>query len=118
MTVLDGGIPVMNLPWQMIFYFFTGVLAGFVVSLLTRRVEPTQLENYYQLIKTPVKPGEPSLEEPCTLPARIQTETRKELFPGRSLYLPIPSRTSILGFAGMGILIALLIFCVQWIIAS
>jgi Na+/proline symporter len=117
MTVLDGEIPVMNLPWQMIFYLLTGVLAGFIVSLLSRRVESAKLENYYRLIKTPVEPGEPSVEEPCTLPEGLQTITRKELFPGRSFHLPIPSRTSFLGFFGMGILITLLIFSVGWIIA-
>lgn len=117
MALLKEGIPALNLPWQMIFYLSTGVLAGIVVSLITKPISSARLDQYYRLIKTPVIPGEPPVEQPCTLPAGIQTKTRKELFPGRSIYLPIPSRTSVQGFIGMGMLIALLILGVGWIVA-
>ncbi|MHC4169913.1 MAG: hypothetical protein ACYSWQ_23440, partial [Planctomycetota bacterium] len=54
------------LPWQMVFYLSVGMVAGIVVSLLTKPVSGKKLDNFYALVRTPVTPGEqPAV--PCTL---------------------------------------------------
>ncbi|MHC4356300.1 MAG: sodium:solute symporter family protein, partial [Planctomycetota bacterium] len=54
------------LPWQMVFYLSVGLVAGIVVSLLTKPVSGKKLDNFYALVRTPVTPGEqPAV--PCTL---------------------------------------------------
>ncbi len=85
------------LPWQMVFYLSAGLLAGIVVSLLTKPVPGTKLENFYALLRTPVRPGE-QVAVPCTLPADAVVPVRRNLFPSRTLEIPMPSRTGILGF--------------------
>ena len=85
------------LPWQMVFYLSAGLLAGVVVSLVTRPVPGTKLENFYALLRTPVRPGE-QVTVPCTLPADAVVPERRNLFPSRTLEIPVPSRTGILGF--------------------
>jgi Na+/proline symporter len=85
------------LPWQMVFYLAAGLIAGVVVSLLTKPVPEPRLENFYALLRTPVRPGE-QVAVPCTLPVGTVVPPRRNLFPLRSLEIPVPSRTGILGF--------------------
>jgi len=60
------------LPWQMILYLSAGLISGIVVSLFTKPVAKEKLDNYYALIRTPIKPT--------------------------NLEFMIPSRTSVVGF--------------------
>ena len=85
------------LPWQMILYLSAGLISGIVVSLLTRPVAEEKLDNYYALIRTPIKPGE-QLSVPCTLPDDAVVPKKRNIFPNTNLELMIPSRTSIVGF--------------------
>lgn len=86
------------LPWAMVFYIGFGVLAGIVVSLLTRPVPEEQLENYYTLTRTPVVPGEEILK-PCTVPKGSTTLARRPIFPGlKSLEFQVPNFVSMAGF--------------------
>ncbi len=85
------------LPWQMILYLSAGLISGIVVSLLTRPVAAEKLDNYYALIRTPVKPGEQPAA-PCTLPEGAVVPQKRNLFPNTSLEIMIPSRTSVVGF--------------------
>jgi len=85
------------LPWQMILYLTGGLISGIVVSLLTRPVAAEKLDNYYSLIRTPVKPGEQS-PAPCTLPDDAVIPPKRNLFPNTSLEIMLPSRTSVVGF--------------------
>jgi len=87
----------MYLPWQMVFYLIIGVLAGIAVSLFSKKVEKEKLENYYALLRTPVKLGE-KVSEPCTLPEGSIVPQRNVLFPNSNLEISKPSRNGILGF--------------------
>jgi Na+/proline symporter len=104
------------LPWQMVFYLSAGLSAGIVVSLVTRPVPPKKLENFYALLRTPVRPGE-QVAVPCTLPADAVVPERRNLFPSRTLEIPVPTRTGILGFLA-GWVCAGLLALALWLIAG
>jgi len=93
----QGSSMAVYLPWQMVFYLVGGTMAGIIVSLLTKPVAKEKLDIFYALIRTPVQPGETILA-PCTLPEDAVVPDRKRLFPNTSIEIPVPSRTSIVGF--------------------
>ncbi len=107
--VKDGAAEV-YLPWQMIFYLTGGALAGIVVSLLTRPVARAKLDRFYALARTPVRPGE-DLRRPCTLPEGAAVPPRRNLLGGSSsLEIPVPGRTSAVGFlVGWGFVAAIIL---------
>jgi Na+/proline symporter len=110
--VVDGAKgPEVYLPWQMTFYLSAGLIAGIVVSLFTKPVASEKLAAFYALVRTPVQPDEES-EVPCTLPPGVEPAERRELFPGTDLTVYLPSRTSMLGFFGGWIAVALIIYSV------
>lgn len=85
-----------------------GLIAGVVASLLTKRVAAEKLDNFYALVRTPIKPGEQA-PAPCTLPADAVVPEKRNVFPNTSLEIPIPSLTSVLGFlAGWGCVAAII----------
>jgi len=99
---IKNGTPEIYLPWQMVFYLTAGLIAGIVVSLFTKPVAREKLDNFYALVRTPVKPGE-QVPAPCTLPSDAVVPEKRNIFPNTSLEIPIPSLTSVLGFlAGWG----------------
>ena len=83
-------------PWQILFYLTAAMLAGVLVSLVTRPVDPKKLDRFYTLIRTPIGRGE-EIEEPCTLPPDAPPP-RPALFSGLGFEIPRPSRTSVIGF--------------------
>ena len=104
------------LPWQMILYLSAGLIAGIVVSLVTRPVADEKLDNYYALIRTPIKPGEHA-EIPCTLPDGAVVPEKRNIFPNTNLEFMIPSRESVVGFlVGWGFVAAIVV--VVYMIAS
>ncbi|MHC4617733.1 MAG: sodium:solute symporter family protein [Planctomycetota bacterium] len=113
---VKNNVPEVYLPWQMVFYLTGGMLVGIVVSLFTRRVAKEKLDNFYALVRTPVRPGE-QVAAPCTLPAGAVVPERRKLLPNTSLEIPIPSLTSVVGFlVGWGC-VAVIIYAV-YLIAS
>ncbi|MFC1635561.1 sodium:solute symporter [Planctomycetota bacterium] len=104
------------LPWKMILYLSAGLISGIVVSLLTKPVAKEKLDNYYALIRTPIKPGEqPAM--PCTLPDDAVVPEKRNIFPNTNLEIMIPSRTSVVGFlVGWGFVAAIVV--VVYMIAS
>jgi len=105
---VKNGTPEIYLPWQMVFYLTAGLIAGIVVSLFTRPVDKKKLDNFYALVRTPVKPGE-QVSAPCTLPSDAVVPEKRNIFPNTSLEIPIPSLTSVLGFlAGWGCVAAII----------
>jgi len=94
---IQNNKPEVYMPWQMLFYLGAGTIAGIVVSLLTKPVPDEKLDNFYALIRTPVKLGEKVLEA-CTLPDDAVVPPKRTLFFNTSFEIMIPSRTSILGF--------------------
>ncbi|MBN2295043.1 MAG: hypothetical protein JXM70_21620, partial [Pirellulales bacterium] len=97
-----------SLPWQMLCCLSTALLVGVVVSRLTRPVDAEKLDRFYELVRTPVEPGE-VLTRPCHLPEGRKPAPRRNLFPSESFEVPIPTRTAIVGFfAGWAIVAAMI----------
>ena len=84
------------------------VSSAVVVSLLTRRVDPEKLDRFHALVRTPARPGE-TVERPCTLPPGTVVPPRPMLLSAFGLEVPMPSKTSLIGFAAGWVLVGLLI---------
>lgn len=97
------------LPWQMIFYLVSGLLAGIAVSLITKPIAQEKLERFYALTRTPVAPEEENLE-PCTLPEGAEVPPRRTLFQSTSLEIPIPSLRGVVGFAAGWLFVGAIIY--------
>jgi SSS family transporter len=96
------------LPWQMVFYLSAGFLLTVLVSLLTKPVPQEKLDNFYALVRTPVRLGE-QVPAPCTLPSDAVVPEKRSLFPNTNLEILIPSRSSVIGFlAGWGCVAAII----------
>ncbi len=106
-----------HLPWQMVFYLTGGLLAGIIASLLTKPVAKEKLDNFYALIRTPIKQGE-KVPAPCTLPVDAVVPEKRNIFPNTSLEIPIPSVTSVLGFIAGWVFVGIIIYSVYLIAAA
>jgi len=111
---IKNGVPEVYLPWQMVFYLSAGLIVGIVVSLFTRPVAKEKLDNYYALVRTPVKAGEQPLV-PCTLPDDAVVPEKRNIFPRTNLEMPIPSLTSVVGFLAGWACVAGIIYVVYLI---
>jgi Na+/proline symporter len=108
LVFVKNGVAEVYLPWQMVFYLSAGTIAGIVVSLLTKPVPEEKLDNFYSLVRTPVKPGE-EVSVPCTLPDDAVVPEKRNIFPNTNLEIAIPSRASVIGFlAGWGCVAAII----------
>jgi Na+/proline symporter len=112
-----NGVAEVYLPWQMVFYLSAGTIAGIVVSLFTKPVAEEKLDNFYALVRTPVKPGE-QVSVPCTLPDDAVVPEKRNIFPNTSLEIAIPSRTSVVGFLAGWVCVAAIIYSVYLIAKS
>jgi len=111
---IKNGTPEVYLPWQMVFYLAAGLTAGIIVSLFTKPVSKKKLDNFYALVRTPVRRGE-KVPAPCVLPADAVVPEKRNIFPKSNLEVPIPSLTSVLGFlTGWGC-VAVIIYAVYLI---
>jgi Na+/proline symporter len=107
----------LSLPWQMVLYLSAGLITAVVVSLLTEAVAKEKLDNFYALVRTPVKPGE-QVKQPCVLPSDAVVPEKRSIFPNTNLEFLVPSRRSVVGFlAGCGC-VAAIYYSVQYFIAG
>ncbi len=111
---VKNGVAEVYMPWQMLFYLSAGTIAGIVVSLFTRPVSEEKLDNFYALVRTPVKLGE-QVSMPCTLPDDAVVPQKRNIFPNTSLEIQIPSRTSVVGFLAGWVFVAAIIYSVYLI---
>lgn len=106
---VKDGVAEVYLPWQMVFYLSTGTIVGIIVSLLTRPVGKDKLDNFYALVRTPIKLGE-QVNVPCTLPEDAVVPEKRNIFGNTSLEISVPTRTSIVGFlVGWGCVAAIIL---------
>jgi len=106
---IRDGVPEVYLPWQMIFYLAAGLIVGIVVSLVTMPVAREKLDNFYALVRTPVRRGEKVLV-PCTLPEGVVASPKRSVFPGTNLEILVPSRVAIVGFLVTWACVGLIIY--------
>jgi Na+/proline symporter len=111
---IKDGVAEVYMPWQMVFYLSAGTIVGIVVSLFTRPVAKEKLDNFYALVRTPIKPGE-QVSVPCTLPDDAVVPEKRNIFPNTSLEIVIPSRTSVIGFLAGWVCVAAIIYSVYLI---
>ena len=112
----EGEKTVVYLPWQILCYSSVASLVGIVVSLVTPAVDPTKLNRFYQLTRTPVQRGE-DLLLPCTLPVNAPTVDRPMLLTAGGLEIPMPSRTSVVGFVTVWLLVVGIIGTFVWTVS-
>ncbi|MBC8346586.1 MAG: sodium:solute symporter family protein [Candidatus Marinimicrobia bacterium] len=112
---VKNGIMEIYLPWQMVFYLTTGVIAGIVVSFFTKPVNEDQLDSFYALSRTPVEKDEVLNDEPCTLPNGAMTPAPNRLFKSKNIEILKPSKISLLGFGLSWVFVAVLVGSVFFI---
>jgi hypothetical protein len=95
-------------PWSILFYIAAALAAGVIASLLSRPAPKDRLDRFYALTRTPIVPGE-EVTEPCTLPDGVEPARRPMLFTAFGLEVPVPSRTSVIGFLAGWLAVAALV---------
>jgi Na+/proline symporter len=111
------GVAEVYLPWQMVFYLAAGLAVGVVVSWVTSPVAKEKLDNFYALVRTPVRLGE-KVVAPCTLPAETPAPLKRSIFPGTSFEMLVPSRVSVIGFVVTWVCVALMIYSFYLIVKA
>jgi Na+/proline symporter len=104
----DGEVKKMTDAFQMFSYISAGVVVGLVVSLITPRQSKEQLDRFYSLIHTPVKPGE-EVPGPCQLPADPLPQNPK-MFSHPDIELPKPTVLGMGGFAVAWVLVGIIVW--------
>ena len=112
----EGDKTVVYMPWQILLYMVAATTAGMVVSLFTRRVPEEKLNRFYELTRTPVVAGE-IIAEPCMLPESMLPSQRRMLLTAGGLEIPMPSVTSVVGFAVAWLCVAILVGGFVWIVS-
>jgi len=103
----------MSLPWQMVCCLSAALVVGVVVSRFTRPVAEDKLNRFYELVRTPVEPGE-VLTHPCHLPEGREPAPRRNLFPSESFEVPVPTRTAVVGFLVGWVIVGAMIGGFYW----
>lgn len=116
-VVEQNGVFAISIPWQMLLYLSAGFSGGIVVSLVTAKNDPAKLDQFYELLRTPVEPDE-LIDTPCTLPAGVSPRPRRVFFPKSNLEIPVPSVRAVSGFLVGWLLVLLIIGGVWSLIAS
>lgn len=101
-------------PWRITIYCFAAVTAAFLVSSITKQADHERLDRFYGLMRTPVQPGE-VVDEPCSFPQGMEPADRRMLVQRWGLEIPVPSRTSVWGFAIGWLCVGLLIGSFYWL---
>jgi len=114
LTWIENGTHMIHLPWQIVFYMSAAVVAGIVVSLLTRPVSEEKLKRFYDLTRTPITPNEQLLRA-CHLPEGVAPAERRMLVTAFGLEIPAPSAVSVWGFLLGWALVAATILGFYWL---
>ncbi|MCK5860997.1 MAG: sodium:solute symporter family protein [Candidatus Hydrogenedentes bacterium] len=104
--------------WQICMYLFTAFAVGIIVSLLTKRVDHSKLDQLYSCLRTPIQPDEPHNPIPFMLPEGVTIPSPRKMISHPDFEIPIPTRTSVLGFlffwAWVGACIGLVYWMATW----
>jgi Na+/proline symporter len=105
-----AGMAKIHEPWVILIYTTSALVVGVLASLVTPRVPEERLQRFYDLTRTPVEEGE-VVRQPCTLPEGVTPPARKMLFTAGGLEIPVPSKTSVVGFLAGVVAACLLVVC-------
>jgi len=103
-------------PWVILLYTAAATAACVVVSLVTPRVPEKKLQTFYDLTRTPIQAGE-VVRQPCTLPEGVTAPQRPMLLTAFGLEIPVPSKTSMIGFLGGWVAVALMVGGFVWLMS-
>jgi Na+/proline symporter len=103
-------------PWVILLYTAAATAACVVVSLVTPRVPEKKLQTFYDLTRTPIQAGE-VVRHPCTLPEGVTAPQRPMLLTAFGLEIPVPSKTSMIGFLGGWVAVALMVGGFVWLMS-
>lgn len=106
----------LSLPWQMTIYLSVSFLLMVMVSLTTRAPDDKTLDRVYTALRTPVLPGEPEVEPLC-LPSSTEPAPRQVLIDHPDFEIPIPDRSTVIGFVVSWAAVAALIAMFFWILS-
>ena len=109
----DGSVKRMTDAWQMTSYLSAGVVVGIIVSLITPRQPQEQLDRFFALIHTPIRPGE-QVESPCTLP-EDHLPAGEKLFQHPDIELPKPTFIGLGGFALAWVCVGVIIWLTSFL---
>ncbi len=104
-------------PWVVVFYCVAALFAGVVVSLLTKPADDKRLTRFYDLTRTPIAADE-TQGEPCELPPGVLPAKRTMICTAMGLEIPLPSKTSVVGFAAGWLAVAALIGGFVWLVGG
>ncbi len=104
------------LPWQMIMYLVTGLVAFIGVSLVTRPMAAESLDRLFACLRTPIQPWERETQA-FTLPEGLAPEPRRPLINHPDFEIPRPSVVGVVGFFAAWIAVGLLMGSFVWILA-
>ncbi len=99
--------------WILAAYMATGILSGFLVSLITPRTPTAKLDDFYRVLHTPIKPGEKP-ETPCSLPDDHLPQEEK-LFNLEDVEILKPTWIGVIGFFGAWICVGLIIWLTRYL---
>ena len=94
-------------------YLCAGLVSGIVVSFITPRTSPEKLNKFFDLLHTPVRPGEKVLS-PCTLPENPLPRGEK-LLNLEDVELPKPTLVGLGGFVVAWVLVGLIVWLTFWL---
>jgi Na+/proline symporter len=106
--------PVVSLPKQMLVYLGVSAIVGIVVSLLTPRIPKEKLDEFYLLVRTPIRPGEKTLV-PCTLPENPLPPDTGKLIDHPDIEIPKPTKVGMIGFFGAWVLVFAIIYLTKYL---
>ena len=112
LMLYDGQL---SLPWQMIIYLTVALVVMVGVSLISRAPSKEALDRVYEMLRTPVLPGEPEVA-PLTLPAGTSPAPRSVLIDHPDFEIMRPRASTVYGFFVCWVVVGVLIASFVWIL--
>ncbi len=104
-----------RLSWRMASYLSAGFGSAILVSLVTKRVPDAQLQRFYDCLRTPIIPDEPSCVEPFKLPEGATPGKPDKLINHPDLEIPRPSAAGMIGFVVCWAVVIAMVAFVYWV---
>jgi len=110
---MNDDLTRMREAWVYVAYLSTGVVAGLIVSLISKRTPKEKLDHFFLLMRTPVRYGE-EVGGPCELPDDPAPPIPK-LIDHPDIELPRFDRVDLGGFALAWVLVGLIVLATYWL---
>lgn len=112
-SVIDGKLEVDD-ACIMAVYMSVAVVVGVVVSLVTKRPDPSRLDSFYRLVHTPVRPGE-RVVAPGRLPLDALPMSTARWLDHPDWEIPRPTWAGLMGFVAAWVAIGVVLLA-TWVV--